>query len=185
MLLPVQSIRARPEHRDILEAVADLLRDGQESVVRKLLTDATARSVGPFKNESAALAFLRDRLVLALKPLAIWQFGSRARGDAEADSDFDLLVVLPDGLPAAAYSAWRATEPVAGCGLGYDIVPCSLSTFRKDREVPGSLVHRAVTEGRAIYRNRRWRKRNARPEAGKGRIGGRPDALDEGDGFAM
>jgi hypothetical protein len=158
MALPVQSIRARPEHRNLLQAVADLLREGREPVVRKLLGDAKARPVGPFKDEAAALAFLRDRLVLALKPLAIWQFGSRARGDAKADSDFDLLVVLPDGLPAAAYSAHRAAEPVAGCGLGYDIVPCSLSDFRKDRDAPGSLVNNAVSEGRAIYRAPRWRK---------------------------
>ena len=158
MALPVQSIRARPEHRNILQAVADLLREGREPVVRKLLEDAKARPVGPFKDEAAALAFLRDRLVLALKPLAIWQFGSRARGDAEADSDFDLLVVLPDGLPPAAYSARRAAEPIVGCGLGYDIVPCSLSEFRKDRGIPGSLVHNAVSEGRAIYRAPRWRK---------------------------
>jgi hypothetical protein len=158
MALPVQSIRARPEHRNILQAVADLLREGQERIVRKLLHDVKARPVGPFKDEAAALTFLRDRLVVALKPLAIWQFGSRARGDNDEDSDFDLLVVLPDGLPAESYSARRAAEPVAGCGLGYDIVPCSLSEFHKDRDVPGSLVHNAVTEGRAIYRAPRWRK---------------------------
>jgi predicted nucleotidyltransferase len=158
MPLPVQSIRARPEHRDLLRAVAELLRSGKGIIVRRLLANASSRPVGPFKDEAAALAFLRDRLVLALKPLAIWQFGSRARGDAEPDSDFDLLVVLPDGLPTDSYSAHRAAEPVAGCGLGYDIVPCSLSEFRKDRETPGSLVHNAVTEGRAIYRDRRWRK---------------------------
>jgi hypothetical protein len=158
MALPVQSIRARPEHRDILQAVADLLRQGQAPAVRKLLGDAKARPVGPFKDEAAALAFLRDRLVVALKPRAIWQFGSRARGDARAESDFDLLVVLPDGLPAAAYAPRRAAEPVAGCGLGYDIVPCSLSEFRKDRDIPGSLVHKAVTEGRPIYRDRTLRK---------------------------
>ena len=117
-----------------------------------------ARPVGPFKDEAAALAFLRDRLVLILKPLAIWQFGSRARGDGKLDSDFDLLIVLPDGLPTESYSFHRAAQPVAGCGLGYDIVPCSLSEFREDRDTPGSLVHNAVTEGRAIYRDRRWRK---------------------------
>jgi hypothetical protein len=121
-------------------------------------TNAKARPIGPFKDETAALAFLRDRLVLALKPLAIWQFGSRARGDAEPDSDFDLLVVLPDGLPKESYSAHRAAEPVAGCGLGYDIVSCSLSEFRKDRGIPGPLVHNAVTEGRTIYHAPRWRK---------------------------
>jgi hypothetical protein len=158
MALPVQSIRARPEHRDLLQAVAELLRSGKGMVVRRLLADASSRPVGPFKDEAAALAFLRDRLVLALKPLAIWQFGSRARGDAEPDSDFDLLVVLPDGLPTEYYSAHQAAEPVAGCGLGYDIVPCSLSEFRQDRDTPGSLVHNAVTEGRAVYRDRRWRK---------------------------
>ncbi len=158
MALPVQSIRARPEHRDILQTVADLLRGGREPALRKLLDDVKARPVGPFKDEAAALAFLRDRLVLALKPLAIWQFGSRARGDNDQDSDFDMLVVLPDGLPAESYSARRAAEPVAGCGLGYDIVPCSLSEFQKDRDVPGSLVYNAVAEGRAIYLDRRWRK---------------------------
>jgi hypothetical protein len=131
---------------------------GDEGLMFKVQTNVKRRPVGPFKDEAAALAFLRDRLVLVLKPLAIWQFGSRARGDAEADSDFDLLVVPPDGLPAQAYSARRAAEPVAGCGLGYDIVPCSLSEFRQDRDTPGSLVHNAVTEGRAIYRERRWRK---------------------------
>ena len=123
MALPVQSIRARPEHRDVLQAVAELLRSGKGIIVRRLPADATARSVGPFKDEASALAFLRDRLVVALKPRAIWQFGSRARGDNDndKDSDFDLLVVLPDGLPAEAYAPDRVAEPVVGCGLGYDI----------------------------------------------------------------
>jgi predicted nucleotidyltransferase len=158
MALPVQSIRARPEHRDLLQAVAELLRGGHAATVRKLLDDAKARPVGPFRDEASALAFLRDRLVVALKPRAIWQFGSRARGDAREDSDFDLLVVLPDGLPAQAYDHQRVAEPVAGCGLGYDIVPCSWSEFRRDRDAPGSLVNKAITQGRPIYQDRVLRK---------------------------
>jgi len=158
MALPVQSIRARPEHRDLLQAVAELLRAGKGTIVRRLLADASARPVGPFKDEGSALAFLRDRLVIALKPRAIWQFGSRARGDNDEDSDFDLLVVLPDGLPPEAYAPERVVEPVIGCGLGYDIVPCSWSEFLKDRAVPGTLVHNTVTEGRTIYRDRALRK---------------------------
>lgn len=158
MALPVQSIRARPEHRDILQAVADLLREGREPALRKLLSDVKARPVGPFKNEAAALAFLRDRLVVALRPRTIWQFGSRARGDNHEDSDFDLLVVLRDGLPREAYAPDRVAEPVIACGLGYDVVPCSWSEFLKDRDVPGTLVHNAVTEGRVIYRDRALRK---------------------------
>jgi len=120
------------------------------------------RSVGPFKDEASALAFLRDRLVIALKPRAIWQFGSRARGDNDEDSDFDLLVVLPDGLPQEAYAPHRAAEPVVGCGLGCDIVPCSWSEFLKDRDAAGTLVHQAVTKGKLVYRDRVLRKAERR-----------------------
>ena len=63
-----------------------------------MLDHTSARAVGPFRDESAAIAFLRDQLVAILKPRAIWLFG-RARSDAREDSHFDLLVVPPDGLP--------------------------------------------------------------------------------------
>src|SRR5712691_6367504 len=116
MALSGRSMRVRAEHREVLQAVAQLLRSGKESTLRKLLDDARARPVGPFRNEAAALAFLRDRLVCALKPRAIWHFGSRARGTAREDSDFDLLVD--------------------------DIVSCSWSDFLKDRGELGSLVNR-------------------------------------------
>ena len=157
MPLPVQSIRAKPEHRAVLQRVAEILRSDGEPTLRRMIERVDTRPVGPFLNESAALAFLRDRLVVALKPKAIWLFGSRARGDARADSDFDILVVLPDGLASDAYAYDRVADPVVACGLGFDIVPCSKKDFLRDRNISGSLVNRAVTEGRPIYRDRTWR----------------------------
>ena len=154
MALPVQSVRALPEHREILQAVADLLKQGQAEAVTRLIADASARSVGPFRDEASAIAFLRDRLVAALRPKEIWLFGSRARGDARPDSDFDLLLVLPDGRPEGAYSHHAAAAPLTACGLGYDVVPCRWSDYRRERERPGTLVHRAVEEGRKLYRAR-------------------------------
>jgi hypothetical protein len=154
MALPVQSIRARSEHRDLLQSVAELLRSGGEPTLRKLLGHVRERPVGPFRSETAAIAFLRDRLVASLKPQAIWLFGSRARGDARPDSDFDLLVVLPDGLPTEAYDFPSVAEPVVACGLGYDIVPCSWSEYQKYCDEPGSLVNKAVSEGKRLYANR-------------------------------
>jgi hypothetical protein len=105
--------------------------------------------VGPFRNEDAALAFLRDRLVAELRPLC-----SRARGQARPDSDFDLLVFLPDGLPEESYSHAAVAAPVLACGLACDIVPCSWSHFAADKNDPTSLVHAAVTQGREIYHAR-------------------------------
>ena len=161
MALPVQSIRAAPEHRDVLQAVADLLRQGREQEVRHLLADSSARSVGPFRDESAALAFLRDRLVASLRPRMVWLFGSRARGDGLPDSDFDLLAVLPDGLPELAYSHRSVAAPLVACGLPVDVVPCAWEDFLTDRDIPGSLVNRAITEGRLLYQDRALRHQAA------------------------
>lgn len=44
----------------------------------------------------AELRGLLDRVTATLQPVEIWLFGSRARGDDEPDSDWDLLAVLPD-----------------------------------------------------------------------------------------
>jgi predicted nucleotidyltransferase len=39
------------------------------------------------------------RLVAAYQPERIYLFGSAARGEARPDSDYDLLVVVPDDAP--------------------------------------------------------------------------------------
>jgi hypothetical protein len=59
--------------------------------------------------------------------------------------------VLPDGLAERSYSHQAVAEPLIACGLGYDVLPCRWSDFLADREVPASLIHRAVTEERLLY----------------------------------
>jgi len=156
--LPVQSVRAKPKHRDLLQKVAELLRDGGEAALRRMVEHVQERPVGPFVSEQAALAFLRDRLVATLKPKAVWLFGSRAKGNARADSDFDLLVVLPDGLREEAYSSHAVASPVFASGIGLDIVPCSMSDFARDKAIPGTLVQRATSEGQPLYLDRDMRR---------------------------
>ncbi len=162
MASPVQSPRAAPEHRDVLRTVARMLREGGAEESRRLLSERAAQPVGPFRSEAVALAFLRDRLVSALCPHMIWLSGSRARGYVRLESDFDLLVVRPDGLPDSAYGHPAVAEPVSGCGVGHDVVPCSWSAYLAERKEVGSLVHRAVSEGQLIYRDRQLRLADAR-----------------------
>jgi hypothetical protein len=156
MPLPVQSFRARPEHRGLLVSVVKMLNEGRAGDVERFVEASEGRGVGPFRSEASAIRFLRDRLVFALKPDAIWLFGSRARGDARPESDFDLLVVLPDGRPEDEYTHEHVAHPVVACGLGCDIVPCQWGDLQKDLKTPGSIGHRAVTEGRLLYRRRNF-----------------------------
>jgi len=158
MPLPVQSIRAAPQHRAILQAVADMLRKGEEAAVLRLLSDISARSIGPFRDEEAAIAFLRDRLVTALRPRMVWLFGSRGRGDNQPDSDFDLLVVMPDDLPPKSYSHRAVAAPISACGLAVDVIPCSMVDFRENRGNPETLIGRAAREGKLLYQDLACRK---------------------------
>jgi predicted nucleotidyltransferase len=44
--------------------------------------------------DDAVLQEMVTRLVTAFRPLRIYLFGSRARGEATEDSDYDLLVIV-------------------------------------------------------------------------------------------
>jgi len=157
MALPVQSIRAKPEHRALLQSVADLLRQGREAEVRRLI-EGEGRPVGPFRSEKAAISFMRDRLVSVLTPRMIWLFGSRARGDAKDDSDFDFLVVLKDGLADWAYHPGVGDAAMRGVGLPYDIVPYPWSDFIDECKRPGSLAATVVAEGGLLYQDSELRR---------------------------
>lgn len=86
---------------------------------------------------------LIDEIRLRMRPDSIWLFGSRARGEHRDDSDWDILVALPDdaepdlldpllgwsiqhevGIPATILST-TASELAEGWGapntVGYDL----------------------------------------------------------------
>ena len=54
---------------------------------------APVTNYGGYATADQALDEVVNRLAGALNPVAIYLFGSRARGTARPDSDFDLLVV--------------------------------------------------------------------------------------------
>jgi uncharacterized protein len=91
------------------------------------------------------------RLVERLKPEAIWLFGSRAEGRARPDSDYDLLVVIPDGAPAAELDAVATYELTRGLGLPVDVVPCPRSVFEEEKHEINTLARAAFARGRLLY----------------------------------
>lgn len=164
MALPNRSIRLDPAHKDILDAVLDLLRTGRAEEVRQALDRLQSASeqtpVGPFRSAQAALDFLVGRLVYAAHPQSIWLFGSRAGEQAPPGSDFDLMAVLPDDDPQDVDTRRRQmAEAVVGCGVGVDIAACAASDFRAFRHAAGSLIRTVHEQGREIYVSRAERRR--------------------------
>jgi predicted nucleotidyltransferase len=106
---------------------------------------------GVFADESEALSEIVRRLVLRLDPESIWLFGSRARGTARPDSDFDLLLVAKPDSAFGSADYDLAYQPVIGLGVGCDIVPCSAEDFEEAARIKTSLIAQVLNEGRRLY----------------------------------
>ena len=97
---------------------------------------------------------LLERIVARLAPEEIWLFGSRAEGRARLDSDYDLLVVLPDESPEAHLDVVAAWTLVRGLDIPADIVPCTRAEFEEEKHEIDTLARAAFLRGRRIYERR-------------------------------
>ena len=114
----------------------------------------TIVNYGGHANADETLAEIVHRLVEALDPVAIYLFGSRARGNARPDSDFDLLLVTRPEDGDAGYDYARAYAPLIGRGIACDVLPVPAPDFLEDKDDPTSLCFEAAHHGRLIYERR-------------------------------
>lgn len=88
--------------------------------------------------QDPALSEVVARLVEAYQPERIYLFGSKARGEAGVDSDYDLLVVVPDDSPPERRRSRLAYDVLWGTGTAADVVVWTRSLF----EEPGASRRR-------------------------------------------
>ena len=104
--------------------------------VRDVIDDAQLREAG-------------RRLVAAAPGAKVILFGSHARGTASERSDVDILVIEPK-VENAALEAVRLMRELRDLRLPFEVVVVSADDERAWRDVRGSLVHTAVTQGRVL-----------------------------------
>lgn len=100
---------------------------------------------------SAALDEIVARLVKAYEPERVYLFGSRARRDDGADSDYDLLVIVPDSAPPERRRSRLAYEVLRGTGIAVDVVVTTHSYFEARRQVRSSLPATVEREGKLLH----------------------------------
>ncbi|MBI2921358.1 MAG: nucleotidyltransferase domain-containing protein [Planctomycetes bacterium] len=86
-----------------------------------------------------------------MRPEEIWLFGSRAEGRAHANSDWDLLVVLPDGVDPALLDSVAAWRMLRGLNIAVDVIPCTRREFEEEKVEIDSLPRAAWTRGMRLY----------------------------------
>ena len=89
-------------------------------------------------------------VVEAVQPLKIILFGSAARGDATADSDFDLLVVMPDGVHRRK-TARYLYKHLGDTGVAVDILVATMDDLERHKDNIGLIYRTVLKEGKEVY----------------------------------
>ena len=90
-------------------------------------------------------------LVSAYEPEQIFLFGSRARGDAGPDSDYDLLLVVPDHASPERKRSKLAYRVLWGTGTAADVVVWTRSAFDSRVHLAASLPATVMREGKLLH----------------------------------
>jgi predicted nucleotidyltransferase len=91
------------------------------------------------------------RLVEAYGPERIYLFGSAARGEMGPDSDFDIMMIVPDAAPPEMQRSRLAYHALRGTGTAVDVMVWSKSSFERKARVTASLPATVAREGQFIY----------------------------------
>ncbi len=83
-------------------------------------------------------------------PLKIILFGSAATEEMGPDSDFDLLVVIPDDM-SCSKTAQDIYRNKRGTGFAADIIVVTESDLQKYKDSPGLIYQKALDEGELLY----------------------------------
>jgi len=103
------------------------------------------------EEDLSALMPIVERLIEAYQPERIYLFGSKARGDYGPDSDFDLMVVVPDDALPARKRSRLAYEVLRGTGTAADVLVWTRSAFESRLHLVASLPATVMREGRLLH----------------------------------
>jgi len=93
---------------------------------------------------------LVQRIVSTVQPLRVILFGSAARGEMGADSDIDVMVVMPDGTHRR-HTAEMLHRQFFGIPYGIDVVVATPADLEKYRHSVGLIYRTILDEGRELY----------------------------------
>ncbi|WP_210261146.1 nucleotidyltransferase family protein [Enterovirga aerilata] len=90
------------------------------------------------------LRTLVARIEETYSPEAVLLFGSRAKGTARPDSDWDCLVLLPDGADEALLDPALGFDTARGSGVYADVLCAFSREFLRDVAVANTLAREIV-----------------------------------------
>ena len=91
-----------------------------------------------------------SRVVDRTDALAVVLFGSRARDEAQWDSDFDVCIVLPDEATPETGGVGVMRPLAAGLRIPLDLKPVRYSSLMSCRDKPWTLEYEILRDGKVL-----------------------------------
>ncbi|MCB0341211.1 MAG: nucleotidyltransferase domain-containing protein [Pseudobdellovibrionaceae bacterium] len=97
-----------------------------------------------------SLKQIAEALNEEFKPEKIFLFGSRARGDNDQQSDYDLLVVVSDSSLSPLERRIKARQVLRGIEQTFDVFVYTQREFDEWKDEFGSIPETALNEGKEL-----------------------------------
>ncbi len=98
------------------------------------------------------ISIMTERIVREFDPLQIILFGSQARGDADQNSDIDLIVVFSE-LADKRKTAIDIRRALSDVPVAKDIIVSTPEELERGRTRIGSVLRYAQQEGKILWKN--------------------------------
>ena len=102
------------------------------------------------KTDEKALRALIEKIVAIVHPEKIILFGSASRGEKQAESDLDIMIVMPEGTHRR-HTAQKLYRQIVGIDLPYEIIVATPGDLEKHKDNLGLIYHTVLTEGKLLY----------------------------------
>ncbi len=112
---------------------------------------AEARAPTPAIRADPLLQEVVGRLRVAYQPERIYLFGSQARGEPGPDSDYDILLVVPDDAPADRRESRLAYQVLWGLRVAVDVLVWTRAAFDARLHLTASLPSTVIREGLLLH----------------------------------
>jgi len=94
---------------------------------------------------------ITKRLAESIHPERIYLFGSHAAGGGDADSDVDLLAVVPDTDRSTREIAIEGRSSLRDFFISFDLIVCTKSQFDRYVDVKNTIMNEVLCDGRLVY----------------------------------
>jgi len=105
------------------------------------------------KANKKILEKVKNRLVEAYNPLAIYLFGSRAWGEPGKDNDYDFLIVVPDNAKLDRPYALKGHTALSDLRISKDIIVTKQENFIRQANHVSTFYYKIKKEAVKIYSN--------------------------------